>query len=181
MPEPTGRHSVVRAVDEAPEVATVRRLLCELRPETDGPLGWGPYDLPPGESVTTPTCRVQNGVADSEKHGGIPKGAFARPEVDRLTQARRRISWVTNADPDAGAVLVHLQLRGTLAHGYGALCVGVAHAVAAEDRRERWRADAARAWDRARIWGARRVELAAVAWARSAEAVGGVDIGGPEW
>lgn len=163
VPEPSPRRSQVRVRDvESAEVALVRRLLCELRPESDGPLGWGPYDLPPRDVVKpTPPVRVQNGAADCD----LPRGAFVRPVVELLAQVRERIDRVSSVDELAGRVLVHLQRRGTLAHGYGALAVGVAHAVADPERLRAWNADPSRAWDRARLWGGRQVELAAARWA----------------
>jgi hypothetical protein len=163
VPEPSARRSSVRVRDpEAAEVALVRRLLCELRPETDGPLGWGPYDLPPAEQVKpTPPIRVQNGAGECD----IPRGAFQRQIVEPLAEVRKRLDRVGDVDELAGRVLVHLQRRGTLAHGYAALAVGVAHAVADAARLGAWHADPSRAWDRARLWGTRQVELAATAWA----------------
>jgi hypothetical protein len=163
VPEPSARRSSVRVRDpEAAEVALVRRLLCELRPETDGPLGWGPYDLPPAEQVKpTPPIRVQNGAGECD----IPRGAFQRAIVEPLAEVRKRLDRVGDVDELAARVLVHLQRRGTLAHGYAALAVGVAHAVADQTRLRAWHADPSRAWDRARLWGARQVELAAERWA----------------
>lgn len=164
-PPPRARPSKARSTEpESAEVALVRRLLCELRPESSGPLGWGPYDLPPPDEVRpTPPIRVQNSAADVD----IPRGAFQRPVVELLSEVRRTIDAVSGADELAGRVLVHLQRRGTLRHGFAALCVGVAHAVADRARLDRWHADPVRAWERARIWGAARVEAAAAAWDRA--------------
>lgn len=164
-PPPRARPSRMRTTEpESAEVTQVRRLLCELRPESSGPLGWGPYELPPPEEVRpTPPVRVQNGAPDVD----IPSGAFQRPCAELLSEVRRAIDLVSGTDDTAGRVLVHLQRRGTLHHGFAALCVGVAHAVADRERLDRWRADPIRAWDRARIWGASRVDTAAQAWDRA--------------
>jgi len=142
----------------------MRRLLCELRPESDGPLGWGPYDLPPNDTPKpTPPVRVQNGAGECD----IPRGAFVRPSVELLGEVRRRLDRVADVDELAGRVLVYLQRRGTLARGYAALAVGVAYEVADAARLAAWHADQSRAWDRARLWGAARVEAAAAAWDRT--------------
>lgn len=162
---PAPKRQALRLVDESAVVVRVRGLLCELRPETSGPLGWGPYDLPPDDvAKITPPVRVQNGSTARD----IPAGAFQRTPLDLVGQVRRRIDAVAAVDPLAASVLVHLQRRGTLKHGHGALCVGVAHACADGARVAKWAADTERAWERAKVWGASKVDAAADAWDRTA-------------
>lgn len=164
VPPPRARPARARQEPESAEVALARRLLVELRPESGGPLGWGPYELPPNETVKpTPPVRVQNGQSECD----VPRGAFVRPRESPLTEVRRRLDRVASDDPQLGAALVHLQRHGTLLHGFAPLCVGLAHAIADTARLASWHADESRAWDRAKVWGAGRLEAAAAAWDRT--------------
>lgn len=159
VPEPTGRFErTPRAPSESPEVIAVRRLLCELRPGGAPPDGDPTADPPPKPS---PPMRDQGGMGG---HGGVPRGAFGRVLGADELDVPARIARVSATNPRAALALSHLRQLGTLRHGYGALCVGVAHAVAERDRRVAWDDDAARAWDRARMWGAVRVTEAIAAW-----------------
>ena len=62
---------------EDPDEVRVRRLLCELRPDATGPLGWGPCDEVPRDAPARalPPVRVDGGGGQG---GDVPAGAFAR-------------------------------------------------------------------------------------------------------
>lgn len=164
VPEPTGRHQRldVRGTDDSAEVRAVRRLLCELRPR-----GAGPDDDPEAVAQVKPSApmRDQGGLGG---HGGVPKGAFGRQLGADELDVPARITRVSTTNARAALSLSHLRQKGTLRLGFGALCVGVAHAVAEGWRRAKWDADLKRGWDRARVWGAARVSEAIEAWEATA-------------
>ena len=66
-----------RPTPEDPDEVRVRRLLCELRPDASGPLGWGPCDEVPTQEPTRalPPVRVDGGGG---RGGDVPAGAFVR-------------------------------------------------------------------------------------------------------
>lgn len=156
VPEP--QRPPPRLVRESEEVARVSRLLAELRPHGPGPRE--PLDGPAESKGASLAPRV-GGRAPWDVTA--PAGAFVRAseEVAAL-QVVARIQRVP--DERSRASLTWLRRSGTLAHGYGALAVGLAMAVADEERRERWAADTAHGRDRARAWGALRIEEACAAW-----------------
>lgn len=147
---------------DAPEVARVRRLLAELRPH--GPGAEEPLDGPAegkGASLAPRTTARPPWDVD------VPKGAFQRDVAGEAAGAVvRRIASVPSVR--ARAALEYLRPRGTLAFGYAALAVAVAHAVADAERLASWQADEAAGYDRARVWGGRVIDEACAAW----EAVG---------
>ncbi len=155
---PAPRQPLPRIERESDEVARVRRLLTELRPYGPG-ADEDPAAAPqqgPGASLAPRAGRRAPWDVDA------PRGAFTRlpPALDAAVVAR-----IARApDARARAVLEHLRTRGTLSHGYGALAVGVARAAADPERLASWERDEAGGYDRARVWGARRLEEARAAW-----------------
>lgn len=135
---------------EDDELVRVRRLLCELRPDRGGPLGWAADGAPPaaGGSAWTPTLRVQTSV----EVPAILPGAFA-------SQARE--STAPRLDPSS--VLGWLQRHGTLSAGLRALYADCAKACASADARGRWEALAARAQHPAMVVHGRKLVISAMA------------------
>ena len=127
-PRPSSAPPVARLTHvEDAEVVEVRRLLCELRPDKGGPLGWSADGAAPaaGGSAWTPVLRVQTSV----EVPAILPGAFA---------SGARESSAPRLDPDS--TLGWLQRHGTLAAGLRALYAACADARAAVDVRARWKA-----------------------------------------
>jgi hypothetical protein len=143
---------------DAPEVARVRRLLAELRPH--GPGADDPLTAPAegkGASLAPRTTARAPWDVDA------PRGAFQRDVAgDAAGVVVRRIASVQSVR--ARAALEYLRPRGTLAHGYAALAVAVAHAVADAERLASWQADEANGYERARVWGSRVLDEACAAW-----------------
>jgi len=135
---------------EDDELVRVRRLLCELRPDRGGPLGWAADGAPPvaGGSNWTPTLRVQTSV----EVPAILPGAFA-------SQARE--SRAPRLDP--ASVLGWLQREGTLAGGLRGLYEACAKACASSEARAKWEALAARLQHAATVVHGRKLVLAAMA------------------
>ncbi|MDO9016663.1 MAG: hypothetical protein Q8S73_43045 [Deltaproteobacteria bacterium] len=124
--ERPSRPGRVTSVEDA-ELVRVRRLLCDLRPDRGGPLGWAPDGQPPapGGSNWTPVLRVQT----SPDVPSILPGAFASQAPE---------SRAPRLDPDS--TLGWLQRHGTLAAGLRALYALCAEARAPVDVRARWAA-----------------------------------------
>lgn len=103
----------------------VRRLLCELRPDRGGPLGWAADGAPPaaGGSAWTPTLRVQTSV----EVPAILPGAFA-------SQARE--STAPRLDP--ATTLGWLQRHGTLKKGLRPLYEACALALVTPEVQAKW-------------------------------------------
>lgn len=159
VPEPSGGGRVrLRLVRESEEVARVARLLAELRPHGPGPRE--PLDGPAegrGASLAPRTTARAPWDVDA------PRGAFQRDAAGEAALAVvARIARVP--DDRARACLAWLRRSGTLAAGYEALAVGLALGVADEARRASWAGDAAHGRDRARAWGALRLDEACAAW-----------------
>ena len=132
----------------------VRRLLCELRPDRGGPLGWAADGAPPaaGGSAWTPTLRVQTSV----EVPAILPGAFA-------SQARE--STAPRLDP--ATTLGWLQRHGTLSAGLRALYADCAEAMAPVEVRAKWKALAPRdVLGAAVVYGRKRVLAAMAEWWR---------------
>lgn len=139
---------------EDDELVRVRRLLCELRPDRGGPLGWAADGAPPaaGGSAWTPTLRVQTSV----EVPAILPGAFA-------SQARE--STAPRLDPSS--VLGWLQRHGTLSAGLRALYADCAEAMAPVEVRAKWKALAPRdVLGAAVVYGRKRVLAAMAEWWR---------------
>lgn len=131
-PRPSSAPPVARLTHvEDAETADVRRLLCELRPDKGGPLGWGPSaEAPVGVgSNWTPALRVQTSV----EVPAILPGAFA----SRATESQ-----APRLDPDT--TLGWLQRHGTLAAGLRPLYATCAEARASAEVRAKWAGMAAR-------------------------------------
>ncbi len=161
VPEPRAgrRPTPLAELRDSPEVAAVRELLTELRPYGPGPDD-DPASAPPQGGGASMAPRAGGGRAPWDMDA--PRGAFQRlpPALD--AEVIQRIARVP--DPRARAALDYLRTRGTLAQGYAPLAVAVAHAVADAERLASWRDDQAHAFDRARVWGSKRIDEACAAW-----------------
>lgn len=155
---------------EDAELVRVRRLLCELRPERSGPLGWGPYDGPPspaditddGRSIPGPlAARIR--VQCSRDPSPIPReyGASAAT-LSAGCQVAARIDMIE--DQAAAQTLWWLQRHGSLSRGLGELYRAVGQALATTEQRARWKASRAAALDGPRVVGHRRVSEAMRVW-----------------
>lgn len=174
----------VKAGRNEPDATTgVRRLLCELRPDRDGPFGWGPDAAPPdGTEPTLGALAARIRVQSSVVVPAILPTAFesaARPtrgaaiarllaeEVERAAQASLM------AAPECEGVRAFerglracawLQRHGTLQRGAEAMYVALAMALAEPSRRQRWANGTAGAWRGAVVWGSARCIEAVAAW-----------------
>lgn len=152
-----------RPAPEDPDEVRVRRLLCELRPDAGGPLGWGPCDEVPRDAPVRalPPVRVDGGGGQG---GDVPAGAFARRVgASQGTEAWERVQRLRATAPEAGEALAWLQTRGTLARGLVALLGDLGAAVATDAERRRWTTPRA-AVEGPRVVGRARVTLACVVW-----------------
>lgn len=158
VPEPT--RPPPRLERESEAVARAARLLAELRPHGPGarePLD-GPAEGKGGALAPRTTARAPWDV-------DVPRGAFVRDEAGAAALAVvARIRRASSADPRADLALTWLRRSGTLAAGFEVLVVGLALAVADEERRAKWAGDTAHGRDRARAWGALRLDEACAAW-----------------
>lgn len=139
---------------EDAELVRVRQLLCELRPDRGGPLGWAADGAPPaaGGSAWTPALRVQTSV----EVPAILPGAFA-------SQARE--SRAPRLDP--ATTLGWLQRHGTLSAGLRALYADCAEAMAPAEVRAKWKTLAPRdVLGAAVVYGRKRVLAAMAEWWR---------------
>jgi len=173
--EPRRDRPRLRLEAEAGEVARVRRLLAELRPYGPGPDG-DPAATPAQGTGASLEPRAGGGRAPWDVDA--PKGAFQHmpPALDAVV--RGHIARVP--EERARAVLEYLRTRGTMAPrvrpeddlatfarlhlGYGPLAIRTALAVADAVRVEAWKKDEAHGADRARVWGAKRLDEACAAW-----------------
>ena len=159
-PRPSSTAPVARLTHvEDAELVRVRRLLCDLRPDRGGPLGWAPDGQPPapGGSNWTPALRVQT----SPDVPSILPGAFASQAPE---------SRAPRLDPDT--TLGWLQRHGTLAAGLRALYALCAEARAPVDVRARWAALPGRERLAGVVVYGRKLVLAAMAeWWRETPAV----------
>ena len=158
VPEPRRDGQRLRLERESEEVARAARLLAELRPHGPGarePLD-GPAEGKGGALAPRTTARAPWDV-------DAPRGAFVRDAAGAAAlQVVARIAGVP--DERARASLTWLRRSGTLANGFEVLVVGLALAVADEERRSKWAGDAKHGRDRARAWGAARLDEACAAW-----------------
>lgn len=148
---------------EDDELVRVRRLLTELRPDRDGPLGWAADGSPPASAGSnwTPALRVQT----SAEVPAILPGAFAStapasraPDLDR---------GFPGMPDDIRATLRWCQRHGTLKDGLRALYVGCALAasVSTAEAREAWKVLPEKDRQPARVlYGRKRVLAAMAAW-----------------
>lgn len=163
-PSPSSAPPVARLTHvEDAETADVRRLLCELRPDRGGPLGWGPdAEAPVGVgSSWTPALRVQT----SAEVPAILPGAFA------ATAPASRAPDLDHGYPDmtddVRAVLRWCQRSGTLAQGLRALyqALALAATVSTPEQRDAWKAmpEGVRVGARV-VYGRKRALAAMAAW-----------------
>lgn len=164
LPIPSaGAPADARPAPEDPDEVRVRRLLCELRPDASGPLGWGPCDEVPSQEPTRalPPVRVDGGGG---RGGDVPVGAFTRRVgASAGTEAWERVQRLRATAPEAGEALAYLQTRGTLARGLVALLGDLGAAVATDAERRRWTTPRA-CVEGPRVVGRARVALACAAW-----------------
>ena len=142
-------------IAEAPDLVRVRRLLCELRPDASGPLGWGPDETGPSPPALQEAPRAS---------GGRPyPSASPSPDPAAAQLAWARVQVLRAQDPEAGEALAWLQTRGTLAAGLGALYRALgAHAQTPADL-ARWTSPRAHL-DGQRALGSRLARRACDAW-----------------
>lgn len=148
---------------EDDELVRVRRLLCELRPDRGGPLGWAADGAPPaaGGSAWTPMLRVQTSV----EVPAILPGAFqstspvsAAPDLDR---------GFPGMPDDIRATLRWCQRSGTLMEGLRAFYAACAlsREVSTQEQRDAWTAMPEGVRPAARVvYGRKRVTGAMAAW-----------------
>ena len=162
-PTPSSAPPVARLTHvEDAEVVEVREVLCELRPDRGGPLGWAPdgsAPLPAGSSWT-PALR-----GGSSEVPAILPGAFAP------TVAASRAPDLDHGYPalgdEARATLRWMQRAGTLKQGLRALyqACALSSTISTEEQRDAWKAMAEGVRVAARVvFGRRRVRAAIGAW-----------------
>ena len=137
-PTPSSAPPVARLTHvEDAEVVEVREVLCELRPDRGGPLGWAPdgsAPLPAGSSWT-PALR-----GGSSEVPAILPGAFAP------TVAASRAPDLDHGYPalgdEARATLRWMQRAGTLKQGLRALyqACALSSTISTEEQRDAWKA-----------------------------------------
>lgn len=173
--EPRRDRPRVRLEAEAEEVARVRRLLAELRPYGPGPDG-DPAATPAQGTGASLEPRAGGGRAPWDVDA--PKGAFQYMPPALDAEVCARIARVPSER--SRAALEYLRTRGTMAPrvrpeddlatfgrlhlGYGPLAIRTALAVVDAVRVEAWQKDEAHGADRARVWGAKRLDEACAAW-----------------
>lgn len=147
---------------EDPELARVRVVLAELRPDHPDP--WEPMPLATDAPVAT--VRVRDPQA---AWGGIPRG-LASPMGAQLAAAECAsrcaadvLAEIAALRPDAAAVLRWLRRNATLAKGLRGLWVDVGEAFASAAQTEAW-ADLTVKRGFAPAHGRRMVLAAATAW-----------------
>ncbi len=151
-------------VPDDPELARVRLVLADLRPDCPDPLE------PPVDASTAPVPTVT--IRDpSASWGGIPRGVGfgSRCALAAEVAATRVLADVVRelADlpPDARAVLRWLRRHGSLAEGLRGLYVDVGMAFASVEQSAAW-ADLGARREGVPVHGRRLVLAAATAWGR---------------
>ena len=162
-PRPSSAPPVARLTHvEDVEVVEVRAVLCELRPDKGGPLGWAPDGEAPvgAKSIWTPALR-----GGSSEVPAILPGAFAP------TVAASRAPDLDHGYPgltdEARATLRWMQRSGTLKQGLRALyqACALASTVSTQEQRDAWAAMAEGVRVAARVvFGRKRVRAAIGAW-----------------
>lgn len=148
-------------VPDDPELARVRRVLADLRPDCPDPLEPPPVEAPAPLPVV---------IRDpSASWGGIPRGVgFASALAVDVLPARcfaDVVRELADLPADARAVLRWLRTHGTLREGLRGLYVDVGQAFASAEQVEAWRDLGARR-EGAAMHGRRLVLAAAGAWGR---------------
>lgn len=150
-------------VPDDPELARVRLVLADLRPDCPDPLE-PPVDAPP----SAPAVTIRDPRAS---WGGIPRGVGfgSRCALAAEVAATRVLADVVRelADlpPDARAVLRWLRRHGSLAEGLRGLYVDVGMAFASVEQSAAW-ADLGARREGVPVHGRRLVLAAATAWGR---------------
>lgn len=147
---------------EDAELVRVRRLLCELRPDKGGPLGWAADGAAPvgGGSAWTPALRVQTSV----EVPAILPGAFAStPQASRAPDLDHGYPAMPD---DVRATLRWCQRAGTLAEGLRALYTACAlsRMVSTAEERDAWTALPEGVRPAARVVYGRKRVMGALAW-----------------
>ena len=150
-------------VPDDPELARVRLVLADLRPDCPDPLE-PPVDAPPSAPAVT--------IRDpSASWGGIPRGVgfgSASPLAADVAATRVLADVVrelADLPPDARAVLRWLRRHGSLAEGLRGLYVDVGMAFASVEQSAAW-ADLGARREGVPVHGRRLVLAAATAWGR---------------
>ena len=148
---------------EDAELVRVRQLLCELRPDRGGPLGWAADGAPPaaGGSAWTPVLRVQTSV----EVPAILPGAFA--SVAPVSAAPDLDRGYPGMPDDIRATLRWCQRSGTLMEGLRAFYTACAlsREVSTQEQRDAWTAMPEGVRPAARVvYGRKRVTGAMAAW-----------------
>lgn len=137
-PSPLERagHAAMRLAVDDPELAEVRTLLAELRPDCADP--WAPPQDAPAQ---TPTVRVRDPMAS---WGGIPRGLespmgamLARAEAATVCAADI-LAAIGALPPDAAAVLRWMRRHADLREGLRALYLAAGMAFATADQSRAW-------------------------------------------
>lgn len=151
---------------EDPEVARVRRLLADLRPDAADP--WvrlaAPVETTPAGAMPRDPSASWGGIPRGLLSGGAEAAAAAAAAASRRCVAEV-LAELALLPPDAGAVLRWLRELGDLRAGLRGLYADVGVAFASDDQAEAWRDLGARR-EGAPAWGRRLVLRAAEAWGR---------------
>lgn len=152
--------------EEADELVAVRALLCELRPDPSGPLGWSPLRAEPlhdDPKLGALARRIR--VQQSTDPSPVPKDAFASsaPRAPSC-EVDDRIRVIERECFEAAAALTWLQRHGTLAQGLPALYRALGDAVADSAKRARWGKAGPLLDERWRVHGRHLVEEATRWW-----------------
>ena len=150
-------------VPDDPELARVRLVLADLRPDCPDPLE-PPVDAPPSAPAVT--------IRDpSASWGGIPRGVgfgagcALATEVLQARTLRDVLDELDRLAPDARAVLRWLRAHGSLREGLRGLYAEAGLHFAARDQLDAW-ADLGARREGAPMHGRRLVLSAATAWGR---------------
>lgn len=128
------------SVNDSTEVAELRDVLRELRPDASGPFGWPADGAPPKHTdvmgALASRIRVDGGGGAGSS---VPVGAFASAASITLgTERRARIEGMAFYFPEASATLLWMQTRGTLAAGHAAFYRVCGKHFSTEEERAAW-------------------------------------------
>lgn len=140
---------------EDTELARVRGLLADLRPDAGDP-----WVLPTPEAPTVPEVHVRDPLA---AWGSIPRALLGSPPAPAGVTAAEVLRRLAGLPRDAAAVLLWLRARGTLEAGLRGLYADAGMAFASEAQTAAWEDLGARR-EGAPAWGRRLVLRAAEAW-----------------
>lgn len=162
-PSPSSAPPVARLTHvEDAELVEVREVLCELRPDRSGPLGWAPDgEAPsPAGSSWTPTLR-----GGSSEVPAILPGAFA--STAPASKAPDLDHGFYELGDEVRATLRWMQRSGTLKQGLRALyqACALSSTISTTEQRDAWAAMAEGVRTGARVvFGRKRVREAVAAW-----------------